>query len=307
MFLLGFAMEHYLANFDFEKNKNKTAGNNYLVIYTLTEAGPFGPVYVRSPEYRFRSKYSFELDKAKSLLAKYEKEFDFPCEINLFFDSDFGKYRIHVVGEEALSKYMKTHYKFKFYPQSQTELLRALFQGQGKKIDVSSDLEKCMVGQKHLNDLIRSFWDNYVMPLRSSEREHILTHRDAVLWLNLDERNAENLLAKIIRNKKWTKEVFELYQEHQEEGLSDEILQQKVTAIIGKKKAETIYDRIYRFFHIPAGLLLGDAELDKGLQQIRDANNSLDSDLKKLDGDNRSVLDLENMCVKIFIERGLHI
>jgi len=301
-------MEHYIANFYFEKSKQKTNGKNYLVLYTVTENGSFGPVYVRKPEYRYVSKNSYSLEKAKYLTGLFDERFSFPHESNFFFDSDTNNYRIHIIGDEELSKYIQTKYKYKFFRQPQTDFFRTVIEGQDLRLDISSELEECMIWQKELNTKIRNFFSEFVMPIRSIKREYAISHKDAVAWLKLKEKSKENLARKVIRNRNKFIEVWEWYSEFSEKQIriTDRELKDKFSQILGSsKQTKNVSDRIYRIFCTPDQLLEVKPGMDKSMEEIEELGTELDEKIKKIHEDNKNVVDLNDMCAKLMLESGL--
>jgi len=298
-------MEHYIASFCFEKSKNKTEGKNYLVIYTITENGSFGPLSMRMPEYRYVSKNHYSHERANWLLSEFYQKVDFSYESRLFFDNDTNSYRIHLLGGENLSKHIETKYKYKFFRQPQTDFFRTMFEGQDFKIPIAPELEEYLVDQKELNSAVRALFHDFVMPMRTIEREYALTHQDALTWINLKQKDKESLIRKIIRNKEKFAQVMELYKKFGEGTMQDNVLKEELSKILDKsKQKKNISDRVYRVFHTPDNLL-GEDGLTKVVQEIEKKNSELDRKIKTSNKKNCCMLDLESMCARLMLESSI--
>ena len=291
-------MEAYLANFFFEKNAN-TKGIHYLVIYAVSDKGPLGPVYIRKPEFRYISKAVYGLDEAKKIIGAAAQESNCAFDSNIACDTNYssGRYRIHLTGEAGLSGFLDANYKNKFEKVSLTEYFRTFFNGQ-KLLDFSN-IENLLLGQKELNTRLRAFFTEYVMPIRFFDRDYAITQKDALLWLGLAEKNKQNLIKKVIRNKKKEKDLLEIAEKS--EKLEDEELSKKIASVVEKPN---LAERLFRIMRTPDKLIARDVP---ATDELNDKCKELDAMIKKIHEENYASIFLEDMCVRLFFCRGLEL
>jgi hypothetical protein len=299
-------MESYIANFCFERSKDKTEDRNCLVLYAISERGSFGPLYIVRPEFRYASRNSYTQERANELIKMFKSQFAGQHTASTELDSDENQFRIHFVGADELSKFIESRYKYKFYRQPQTEYFRTMFEGQHNKLIFSEQIEECLVSQKDINKQIRQFYTDYIFPLRQIDRQYAMTHNDAFVWQKLNKKSKQALLEKIVRNKEKIQAVNSLYSEFKSQQVSDTDLKHKLSKILdASKTTKNVSERVYRVFNTPEELLETDKDSFYAIKQIEAKTAELDKKIKKVAEKNSCVLDIEDLVARLFVESGV--
>jgi hypothetical protein len=295
MFLYAVLMGHYLSNFDFE--------GNYLKIYTVSEKGRFGPVFIKYPQHRFVSFNYYSKKRAQELIDMLRGIYSGEFQSEILLDRDFGKFRIHFTGSSDFAKYFKARYGRKFLELARTSYFRTRFEGQ--ELQTGTDLESCLTMQKELNTRIRDFFSKYVMQMRLGDCP--VAHKDALSWLCLEQKSRENLLKKIIRAKAKIAAVSDIYEKFRSGKIQQCELGGELSALLDTGKSTNISDRVYRVLNTPENLFEARQGIDNELAEIEKANKEIDGSAKCICESNRSEVCLEEMCANLYVEKGIEV